>query len=110
MIYVVNRHTHKTTRNDLYCGRGLNNVLGNDWDWRTPSIAPKKCSSREEAIANFKTDFLRKITEKDEKLLEVLRKAYKMAIRCNLNLVCFCAPDQDCHARVIKEWLEQQLP
>ena len=106
-IRLVNKHTHTPTNRDIYCGRG--GALGNDWDWRGSKLASKQCSCREEAIANFRVDFLNKIAAKDESLLKPLRAAYRLAKSGDLNLVCFCAPDLDCHARIIKEWLEEQL-
>lgn len=49
MITVVNKHWHKPTENDVYCGRG--SPVGNPYS-HLPSSVPgvTKVSSREEAI------------------------------------------------------------
>lgn len=110
MINVVNIHKHPyDLPEDVYIGRG--SPLGNPYT----SIQNRKtkaqfvCSSREESVAKFKEYLLRKIEQKDKNICDTLNKIYLLAIKGDVNLVCFCSPKK-CHGDVIKEIIEEKLP
>lgn len=106
MIRVVNKRTHTRTTVDFGVHRGT--PLGNPYDWRGSPLAQFRCSSRQEAIALFEIWFNKQIVEKNEEVLDALRSIYKMARVGDVNLVCYCVPD-DCHAEIIKKFIETHL-
>lgn len=96
MIYIVNKHTHRATNNDIYIGRG--SVLGN----------PFKIGSsndRGTVIAKYKDYILREIAEANEKIIDEFSRIKEVARYNDVNLICFCAP-KACHGDVIKDILE----
>jgi len=106
MIKVVNKHTHKPTKNDIYIGRGSS--LGNKWSSKESSKDyVVKTDSREESVRKYKNWFLKKVSEREKKVMESLRKILKREQETGeVNLVCYCKPKL-CHGDVIKSFLER---
>ena len=109
MIKIVNRKTHNPTTHDIYVGRG--SALGN------PYVGSKKventkaiyqCKSREESIYLYRDYLVGKIAEKDEVICNQLNLIYKLAIKGDINLVCYCAP-KFCHAEIIKRIIDEKI-
>lgn len=99
MIQVVNKKNHEPTDIDIYVGRG--SPLGN----------PERINhrtTREEAIAFYKVYLPEKIKEKDRVICGELNRIYRAARVGNVNLVCYCKPE-DCHADFIKQLIEEKL-
>lgn len=99
MITVVNKKYHTPTDLDIYVGRG--SPLGN----------PKPIThltTREEAIYYYKGYICEKIEKKDLTICQELNRIYRLAKRGDVNLVCFCVPD-DCHGNFIKQLIESKL-
>jgi len=99
MIKVVNKNSHEPTDFDIYVGRG--SPLGNP-------IRINHRTSREEAISGYKNYLKDKIDKKDKIICIELNKIYKAAKNGDVNLVCFCKPE-DCHADFIKMLVEEKL-
>ena len=107
MITVVNKHWHKPTDNDIYCGRG--STVGNPYS-HLPSSVPGviQVGSREEAIVKFREDFDRRYRNDTMFYHFIQNLAMRERAGKDTNLVCFCAPHV-CHCDVIKEWVENKL-
>lgn len=99
MITVVNKHHHEPTSIDIYVGRG--SPLGN------PERINHK-TTRAEAIAFYKEYLPEKIRTKDKVICTELNRIYRTAKAGDVNLVCYCKPD-DCHADFIKQLIEEKL-
>ncbi len=99
MINVVNRKYHEPTDRDFYVGRG--SPLGN----------PKRIShvtSREEAIGYYVDYLTAEIANGNKVIRGELNRIWKAARTGDVNLVCFCKP-QDCHGDFIKKLIEEKL-
>lgn len=107
MITVVNKHWHKPTENDVYCGRG--SPVGNPYSHLPSSVSGTiKVSSREEAIEKFRADFEYRYFN-DVAFHAFLRELTHREYRgLDTNLVCYCAPHA-CHCDVIKSWVEEKI-
>lgn len=99
MITVVNKHHHEPTDLDIYVGRG--SPLGN------PTRINHR-TTRQEAIAAYEPYLKEKIEKKDKGVCDELNRIYRAAKKGDVNLVCFCKPD-DCHADIIKKLVEEKL-
>lgn len=107
-IQIVNKRDHVPTSNDFFVGRG--SPLGNQWDWRGSKLALYVCKDRKEAIENYTSWLAEQIVSGNQKVLAELRKIWKLVAKGEtVYLVCFCAPDNDCHARPIKEFILSQF-
>jgi len=107
VITVVNKHWHTPTKNDVYCGRG--SPAGNPYSHLPSTISGIiKVSSREEAVAKFRNDFLKRYRNDVMFYDFVQQLASRERSGQDTNLVCFCAPNI-CHCDVIKEWVESQI-
>jgi len=106
MIFVVNKKTHKPTPYDVPVHRGT--PLGNPASDKPSRFNVIFCKTRTKAIEYYKKWFRDQIEEKNEKVLAELRKIYKMSKAGDVNLVCYCWPE-DCHGSVIKEFIEEKL-
>jgi len=104
MITVVNKHTHKPTKLDIYIGRG--SPLGNPY--------PLPRYTREESIALYSVELSRCISSKTNTqhlnytaVKDMLNKIWWInRYEGAVNLVCYCAP-LACHGDVIKGILDQ---
>jgi hypothetical protein len=108
MITVVNKHTHKPTEYDWYIGRG--SPLGNPFTSKplANTKAQFQCKSREESVAKFKEYILEKIEKKDSVVCASLNYIYSMALKGDVNLICYCSPEL-CHGHIIKRIIEERL-
>ena len=104
MIYWV--HCKKHNGQHEYMGRP--SVLGNPFSHKENTKAAHKCESREESIAKYRDWLISKIESKDRKVCAELNRLYKIAIKGDLYLSCWCYP-LDCHCRIIKEVLESKI-
>jgi hypothetical protein len=96
MTTVVNK---RTDTYDVYIGRG--SPFGNQWTHiKGNTLAQYVVATREESIAEFKKDFLKRVETDQEFREQVLSLKGK-------RLGCFCKP-LACHGDVIKEWLDKQ--
>jgi len=106
VITVVNKYWHKSTPNDIYCGRG--SPLGNPYSHMEGTKALYKVATRDEAIKKYKPWF------EHARLNDPVAATMLGKMRCvvasgrDINLACYCAP-QPCHCDVIKEYLEWSL-
>lgn len=106
MVTIVNKHWHKPTKDDYYCGRG--SVFGNPYSHKIDTKAQFIVSTREEAIDRYLSWF-EKERVNNAKFHMQLNSMMDYLLRGNdLNLVCYCAP-LDCHCRHIKNYLEEQI-
>lgn len=105
MMRVVNRHSHKPTENDVYCGRG--SALGNPYQIGK--------YTRDEACDLYDADIKRKyrlkqFSDTEKRQLRLIANMHKTG--CDVNLVCYCYP-QRCHCysiiTVINWAVEQEL-
>lgn len=103
MIQVVNKYKHKpsTDFTDVYIGRG--SVYGNPYTHLTNSKFNDVTivASREESISKYKDWFYKELETNPSFKTSV--ESLKEIV--NLNLVCFCKPQQ-CHGDIIKEYLD----
>jgi hypothetical protein len=105
-IKVVNKHFHKPTKNDIYCGRG--SALGNPFTINKPSSVAN-VGTRAKAVEYFKFYLDNKLAAKDERIRNAMNQIYIKAKNGDVNLVCYCAP-KACHCDYIKEVVESKLP
>jgi hypothetical protein len=107
MIFVVNKHKHFPTANDIYIGRG--SPLGNPYTHiKEGTKAEFIVSDRDEAIKNYETYINDKILNKDPNICNILNKIWLMAKNDDVNLSCFCKP-KSCHGDIIKKIIEGKL-
>ena len=108
MIKVKNKHKSKPEPNDIYIGRG--SALGNPFTHLdlSETKAEYKCNSRDEAISNYESYIKNKIKEKDFKICRELNNIFLLAIKQDINLVCYCSP-KSCHGDIIKKIIEEKL-
>lgn len=107
MNKIVIANLHKDTENEDYlpirCDR--QSPVGN------PFQVNKNCD-REKSISLYKRYFYKKIADPDNseniEFMKYLRYIYKSAKKNNIKLLCWCYP-LDCHTRIIKEFIEEQL-
>lgn len=108
MINVVNKYKHTLSNTDIYIGRG--SILGNPFtsikDKQTKAL--EVCESREESINRFRGYITKEIENKNPLICQELNRIYKLALKGNVNLICFCKP-KDCHGDIIKEIIESKL-
>lgn len=103
MINVVNKYKHKSTKNDIYIGRG--SALGNPFTHikDNKTMADYICKTRGEAIENYREWLSLQIEYNIKTVTNVLNKIKKMNDNGeDVNLVCYCKP-KSCHGDVIKE-------
>jgi len=92
-----------------YIGRP--SALGNPWSHKDDTIAKYKVESRAESISRYRDFLFKVVREKSDEYPDIiaeLNRLANIAIKGDLNLVCWCCPD-DCHGDVIKEVLEMRL-
>jgi hypothetical protein len=108
MITVKNKHKSKPEKNDIYIGRG--SILGNPFTHLdlNKTKAEFHCKTREESIESFEKYLTDKINSKDPKICSELNRIYLMALKQDINLVCFCKP-KSCHGDIIKKIIETRI-
>jgi len=108
MITVVNKYKHSPTENDVYIGRGsiLGNIFTSIQDRKTK--AEFVCKSVEESIEKHKQKLLKDIENKNSDICTELNRIYKLSLKQDVNLVCFCKPKK-CHGDTIKEIIESKI-
>ena len=106
MIKVVNKKTHKPTKQDIYIGRP--SALGNPFTHmkRGDTLAKYKVDTREEAVSSYAKYLAEKWKIKDPKICEELDHIYDMTLYHDVNLVCWCAP-MSCHGDAIVAFLDE---
>lgn len=98
MIHVANKKRHKGPGE--YIGRP--GPLGNPYSHEQGTLAQYRCTTRAEAVANYRAWIIDQIsrpgpvTEAFTKLLNIYRATG------TLTVICWCAPEA-CHGDVIKE-------
>lgn len=107
MINIANANFIRNTDDTfIYVGRRFKkwkaSPLGN------PYKVNAEDSNRDEVIDKYKKWFYKKIEEKDEKVINEIRKIIKLAREGNVTLVCWCWPNK-CHAIVIKDFVEKHI-
>lgn len=107
-IIVVNKKVHAPTNADVYVGRG--SVLGNPYTSKdlATSKAIYEVNSKEEAIRSYREYLSVNITSGDNHICDELNRIYTMALKGNVNLVCYCKP-KDCHGDIIKDIVNAKL-
>ena len=107
MIFIVNKHKHFPTTNDIYIGRG--SPLGNPYTHiKEGTKAEFIVNDRDEAIKNYEIWINNKILNKDPSVCDALNKIYLIAKNGDVNLCCFCKP-KSCHGDIIKKIIESKL-
>lgn len=108
MIRVKNKHKSKPEKNDIYIGRG--SVLGNPFTHfdLDKTKAEFHCESREESIYFYEKYITFKIEINDPEICRELDRIYYLALKQDVNLVCYCKP-KSCHGDIIKKIIEQRL-
>ena len=108
MIRIKNKHKSKPESNDVYIGRG--SVLGNPFTHfdLEKTKAEFHCETREESISNYENYLLEKIKNKDLSICNELNRIYSLALKQDVNLVCFCNP-KSCHGDIIKKVIESKI-
>lgn len=108
MINIVNKKNHKSTIYDYYIARP--NPLGNPFTHKPNTKFGKIIvNNRKEAIENYEEWLKYKIIEKDEIILNELKKLinfYKE--HGEINLVCWCKPES-CHGDILKKFITGEL-
>ena len=89
----------KWDANAQYIGRG--SPLGN------PFVA-KSEADRDAVCDQYQAWFDCKVEAGDERVMNELRRLYRLAKKGDLVLGCFCAPKR-CHGETIKAFLEKYL-
>lgn len=110
-IFVVNKKTHTSTKDDFYIGRGKNSPLGNPYTSinHKKTLAKHVCSCRSESIAKFETHLRDAISQREVNICGALNEIFKrLRDGRNVYLVCWCKP-KDCHGDVIKKIIEEKL-
>lgn len=92
-IIVRNKRTYKGPGE--YIGRP--SILGNPFEMKAEK-------DRDKVIAEYREWFKIQIKE-NPNFKEELIRLYKIALKQELNLICWCAP-KACHGDVIKDWIE----
>ena len=82
-----------------YIGRG--SPLGNPF-------VMKSEADRDAVCDQYQAWFDRKVKNGDERVMNELRRLYRLAKKGDLVLGCFCAPKR-CHGETIKAFLEKYL-
>ena len=82
-----------------YIGRG--SPLGNPF-------VMKSEADRDAVCDQYQAWFDRKVKNGDERVMNELRRLYRLAKKGDLVLGCFCAPKR-CHGETIKAFLETHL-
>jgi hypothetical protein len=105
-ITIVNKHWHKPTKDDCYCGRG--SPLGNPYSHMQGTKAEFVVASREEAVEKYLSWFT-KARFSDPIVYQALTQMVQHIYDGHdLNLVCYCAPAL-CHCSHIKKYLEDTI-
>lgn len=108
MINVVNKKNHEPTKYDYYIARP--NPLGNPFTHKPNTKYGRIIvDTREEAINNYEDWLKNKILEKDEIILNELKKLVDFYKKNNqINLVCWCKPES-CHGDILKKFIKNKL-
>jgi hypothetical protein len=103
VLNVVNKRSHKAQAGsvDVYCGRG--SVLGNPFTHKEGTIAKFIVESRDEAVEAYRGYFKEQM-ESNSEFLSEMRRIYRIALKSEVNLVCYCAP-LNCHCNVLRGFL-----
>ena len=93
-------------------------VLGKKWDAGAQYIGRgsplgnpfvmKSEADRDAVCDQYQAWFDRKVKNGDERVMNELRRLYRLAKKGDLVLGCFCAPKR-CHGETIKAFLEAHL-
>ena len=89
----------RTDANAQYIGRG--SPLGNPFRMNGETDRDRVCD-------RYETWFTQKVKERDVRVMNELRRLYRLAQLGDLVLGCYCAPKR-CHGETIKRFLEQFL-
>jgi hypothetical protein len=103
VIRIVNKHTHKPTRFDVYIGRG--SPFGNPYSWKEGTKAEFIVGSREEAIAAYRPWFNKRRLNDPVMAMMLNQMCCAYLDGHDINLVCYCTPEP-CHGSIIKDYLE----
>jgi len=107
-IIVVNKAVHAPTDVDIYVGRG--STLGNPYTSKdlSKSKAIHQVSNKEEAIRSYREYLSVNISTGNNVICDELNRIYMMALKGNVNLVCYCKP-KNCHGDIIKDIVTAKL-
>lgn len=108
MIYIVNKHWHKPTNNDIFIGRG--SPLGNPHSHlRSSKENVIHVATREEAIKKY-VEWLDSEYKNSATVHTMLDGLVQRELRGETtNLVCYCAPSP-CHGEIIKQKILSLVP
>lgn len=108
MIKVIHKKDSDKYENVIYVGRGSD--LGNPYTsiQGRETLARFVVDSRNESIAMFKGYLLDCIEKKDEKVCNSLNNIYKLSLKGNVYLSCYCKP-KSCHGDIIKEIIDSKI-
>lgn len=109
MIKVIHKKDSDKYENVFYVGRG--SALGNPYTsiQGRETKAEFVVDSRKESIECFREYLLKSIENKDKNICDMLNQIYKLALKSDVYLSCYCKP-KSCHADIIKEVLESKIP
>lgn len=102
MIHVVNKKFYKG-KCELVCRP---TPLGNPYASKDSKIAKFHCDTSDEAVAEYKKYLVNEIKSGNKEILTELVRVYKLSIKGDLCLGCWCVPFNECHAEFIKKILE----
>lgn len=103
MIRVVNLRTYKPRKNEVLIKVDRSNkILGN-------KFIMKRESERDSVCDCYENWFVTQTTNKNQIVLNELRRIYKLALKQDVALGCWCYPKR-CHAFTIKRFLDSFLP
>lgn len=103
VINVVNKHKHKPTPDDFYCGRP--SPLGNPYSHIPKNtLAQYIVASRAMAIKKHQEDFYKDIENNPAVRTELMNLIEHLRKNGKINLVCWCSP-LPCHCDTIKTYL-----
>ena len=103
ILNVKNKRSHvaEAGQVDVYCGRG--SVLGNPYSHKEGTKAKFVVESRDEAVDAYREYFAKQMVS-DDAFVKEMRRIYKIALRSEVNLICYCAPLR-CHCSVIRAFI-----
>jgi hypothetical protein len=106
MITVLHKRDATGASNEFYIGRP--SPLGNPFTHKKGTRAHTVVSSREEAVARYKTWLNEQWNMGNSGVHRELTKLLHAAMKEDIFLVCWCTP-LACHGDVVKEALEGML-
>jgi hypothetical protein len=103
MIRVVNLRNYKPVKGEVLIKIDRSSVLGNPFKMYRESQRDLVCDQYADRFVRITTGEV-----KNEAFMNELRRIYKVALKQDVALGCWCYP-QRCHGLTIKEYLDRFL-